>query len=57
MREFVHQRGLDATGSPYFRAECFLLWALPLSFIVPAIWREAWPVEIVEPVRFTPDEP
>ncbi len=45
MREFVHQRGLDATGSRYFRAECFLLWALPLSFIAPAIWRETWPVK------------
>ena len=41
LRKFVRQRGITATGSRYFRAECFLLWALPLSFIVPAVWREA----------------
>jgi tetratricopeptide (TPR) repeat protein len=41
LRKFVRQRGITATGSQYFRAECFLLWALPLSFIVPAVWREA----------------
>ena len=40
LSELVRQRGQDVTGSYYFRAECFLLWALPLALIVPAIWRE-----------------
>ncbi len=36
---FVRTQGPPAIGSLYTRLECFLLWALPPSFIVPAIWR------------------
>jgi hypothetical protein len=39
LREFVRKQGPWATGSLYLRAECFLLWALPVSFVIPAVWR------------------
>ncbi|HZW29556.1 MAG TPA: hypothetical protein VFF52_02550 [Isosphaeraceae bacterium] len=39
LRELVQKQGLALSGNPYFRAECFLFWAVPLSFMVPAIWR------------------
>ena len=39
LKDFVRKQGFVATGSPYLRAECFLFWATPLSFIVPAVWR------------------
>ena len=39
LREFVRKQGLAAASSLYLRGECFLLWVMPLSFIVPAAWR------------------
>jgi hypothetical protein len=40
LRTFVEKLGPDAAiGNFYFRAECFLLGILPLSFIVPAVWE------------------
>ena len=44
LRTFVQTVGLEsAAGDFFFRAECFLLWMLPVSFIVPALWRESRP--------------
>ena len=44
LRTFVQTVGLEgAAGDFFFRAECFLLVMLPLSFIVPAVWRLARP--------------
>ncbi len=39
LRELVRSQGASAAGILYLRTECFLLWALPVSFIVPAVWR------------------
>ena len=39
LREYLRRRGPSAIGGLYTRIECFLLWALPVSFIAPAIWR------------------
>jgi tetratricopeptide (TPR) repeat protein len=39
LREYIRRQGLPALGGLYTRTECALLWALPLSFLVPAIWR------------------
>jgi tetratricopeptide (TPR) repeat protein len=39
LRDFVLKQGAPAIGSLYTRVECLLLWALPPSFVVPAIWR------------------
>jgi len=40
LRAFVQKSGpLGAGSNLYFQAECFLLWILPISFIVPATWR------------------
>jgi len=37
---FVQRAGPGGAGSNvYVQAECFLLWILPISFIVPAVWR------------------
>ncbi len=39
LNDFVQSVGIEsAAGDFFFRAECFLLWMLPLSFIVPAVW-------------------
>ncbi len=44
LRTFVQTVGLEgAAGNFFFRAECFLLVMLPLSLIVPAVWRLAPP--------------
>ena len=44
LRTFVQTVGLESAGGDFFfRAECFLLWMLPLSFIVPAVWRASRP--------------
>jgi len=42
LQELVRKQGMTATSSLYLRAECFLLWVVPLSFIVPAVWRTGW---------------
>ena len=39
LRDYVRKQGPSASGSLYLRIECFLLWAIPPSFIVPAVWR------------------
>jgi pentatricopeptide repeat protein len=39
LRAFVRGAPQSAGGNVYLRAECFLLWVLPLSFLLPAIWR------------------
>ena len=40
LREFVRKQTVSiAAGNLYNRAECFLLWVLPLSMILPAVWR------------------
>jgi hypothetical protein len=40
LRTFVRRAGAgSAAANLYFRAECFLLWVVPISFIVPAVWR------------------
>src|SRR5262249_10225259 len=39
LREYMRRLGPAAVGSVYARVECLLLWAVPLSFIVPAVWR------------------
>ncbi len=39
LAELVRRQGLAAASGLYLRAECFLLWVVPLSFIVPAVWR------------------
>ena len=42
LREFVRKQSVPiAAGNIYNRAECFLFWVLPLSAIVPAVWRAA----------------
>ncbi len=42
LREFVARQGVPiAAANLYNRAECFLLWALPMSWIVPSAWRAA----------------
>ena len=38
LRDLVRKNGASAAGSIYLRTECFLLWAIPPSFIVPALW-------------------
>jgi hypothetical protein len=39
-RDYVQNQGIEAAGgNPFVLAECFLLWMLPLGFIVPAVWR------------------
>jgi hypothetical protein len=37
LREFVRKQG--SVAALYLRAECFLLWVVPLSFVMPAVWR------------------
>ena len=45
LREQIHLLGLSsAAGNPYYRCELFLMWMLPLSFIVPAMWHAGRPV-------------
>ena len=40
LREHIHRLGVSAAaGNLCFRCELFLLWMLPLSFIVPATWH------------------
>ena len=39
LRELVRRQGLSAFSGPYLKTECFLLWALPPSFVAPAVWR------------------
>ncbi len=40
LREFVaRQTPPIAAGNLYNRVECFLLWVLPLSWIIPSAWR------------------
>jgi tetratricopeptide (TPR) repeat protein len=39
LREYMRRMGPAAVGGLYERTECMLLWAVPLSFIVPAVWR------------------
>ena len=40
LKEFVRKQSVPVAASNlYNRAECFLLWVLPLSAIVPAVWR------------------
>ena len=39
LRDLVRKQGPAPTGSLYLRTECFLLWAIPPSFIMPAVWR------------------
>ena len=41
LREYIQRQGLPALGSLYTRLTCFLLLALPLSFIIPCAWRAA----------------
>ena len=42
LREFVARQTVPiAAANLYNRAECFLLWALPMSWIVPSAWRAA----------------
>ena len=43
LRELVHRQGAQAMHGLYLRTECFLLWAIPPSFIVPAVWRASPP--------------
>ncbi len=35
----MSRMGPASLGGLYVRTECMLLWAVPLSFIVPAVWR------------------
>jgi tetratricopeptide (TPR) repeat protein len=39
LQEFVRKQGVAATSGLYLRADCFLFWVVPLTFIMPAIWR------------------
>jgi hypothetical protein len=39
LRDLVRKHGPAPTGSLYLRTECFLLCAIPPSFIMPAVWR------------------
>jgi tetratricopeptide (TPR) repeat protein len=42
VRSFVQKTGTDsAAGDFFFRAECFLLWMVPLSFLLPAVWESS----------------
>ena len=44
LKTFVQKVGIEgAAGDFFFQAECFLLWVLPLSFIVPAAWSASRP--------------
>ncbi len=44
LRAFVQTLGLEtASGDFFFRVECFLLWMLPLSFIMPGTWAACRP--------------
>jgi tetratricopeptide (TPR) repeat protein len=56
LHAFVQQVGIEsAAGDFFFLAECFLLWVLPLSFIVPAVWdacRQATVEPAAQPARF-----
>ena len=39
LKEFVRKQSVPVAASNlYNRAECFLLWVVPLSGIVPAVW-------------------
>ena len=39
-RDYIQNQGTEAAGrNPFVLAECFLLWMLPVGFILPAIWR------------------
>jgi tetratricopeptide (TPR) repeat protein len=40
LRVYVQNQSTEsAAGNPFVQADCFLLWMLPLSFIVPTVWR------------------
>jgi tetratricopeptide (TPR) repeat protein len=39
LKEFVRKQGPSGATSFYVRAECFLLWVLPVSFMIPAVWH------------------
>jgi hypothetical protein len=39
LREYVQGNVPTAAGNLYVRCECWLFWAVPLSFLVPAVWR------------------
>jgi tetratricopeptide (TPR) repeat protein len=41
LREHIKSQGLPALGGLYTRTECALLWALPLSVLIPAAWRSS----------------
>jgi len=50
LRAYIQSRGLPVLGSLYTRIECALLWALPLSFLVPAAWR-SWTARRIDGSR------
>ena len=40
LREYVQNQGTAAAaGNVFVQGECFLFWMLPVSLIVPAVWR------------------
>ena len=39
LRGYVQRDVPTTAGNLYFRGECWLLWAVPLSFLGPAVWR------------------
>ena len=39
LRELAHRRGPTAASDIYLVTECFLLWMIPPSFIIPAVGR------------------
>ena len=40
LREYIQNQGTELTaGNLYVEAACFLFWMVPVSLIVPAVWR------------------
>lgn len=39
LREYVQRHVPTTAGNLHVRGECWLLWAVPLSFLGPALWR------------------
>jgi hypothetical protein len=46
LRDYVQKYSTEAAGGNLFiRANCFLLWMLPVSLIMPSVWRTCGAVE------------
>ena len=46
LRDYIRNQGIQAAaGNPFVRADCFLLWLLPVGAVIPGVWRNGRPAD------------